>query len=78
VHYRGAYHDPESGFRIDAWTTTDAQLRYDTGHATVTFALQNVFDEMPAFWNNPLGVGFDFANGDLIGRYGSLEIRRRW
>jgi iron complex outermembrane recepter protein len=78
MNYGGAYQDPDSRVRIDDWTTTDLQLRHDTHHTVVSFTVQNVFNEMPGFWNNPLGVGYDLTNGNLLGRYAAVEIRRRW
>ena len=37
-----------------------------------------VFDRAPPFYDNSVGVGYDGANADVIGRYVSLQLTRRW
>ncbi len=87
-NYAGRYTDTFSNpqRRVDAWTTVDFQLSYETGsdstpwlsNTNVSLSVQNVFDEDPPFLNNPRGVGYDEENADLVGRFVSLQVRKGW
>jgi outer membrane receptor protein involved in Fe transport len=88
VNYDNSYRDTLSvpNRKIDSWTTVDLQLSYETGGAAagwlshVQFALstQNIFNSYPPFVNNPVGVGYDQENADLVGRVVSFDVRKRW
>jgi iron complex outermembrane recepter protein len=86
LNYTDDYRDTVSRphRRVGSWTTVDARLAYSfdeprfvTG-AEVACSVQNVFDEPPPFFNNPLGLGFDPANAQLLGRFTSLQLRLHW
>jgi iron complex outermembrane receptor protein len=46
--------------------------------AALTMNVENTLNTMPPFYNNPRGVGFDPTNADLLGRYVSVELLKRW
>ncbi len=78
-------HHSETGRKIAAWTPVDLQARWtpaedDAPLAGVTLALsvQNAFDEDPPFYDNPLGLAFDPANADPLGRTVALQLTKRW
>jgi len=83
VNYVSAYHDA-LGTRIDDQPTFDLQARLapaDRGvmkGLSVLLNLRNVFDRDPPFYDNPVGIGYDSANGDPIGRFISLQLTRVW
>jgi outer membrane receptor protein involved in Fe transport len=82
--YRDTLSDPNRNVR--SWTTLDAQVRYMSdrngsgpmAHLEFAISAQNVFNTSPPFLNNPLGVGYDQENADVIGRIVSLDVRKRW
>jgi iron complex outermembrane recepter protein len=71
---------------IDSWTTLDLQTRYGASATdprrlngmSLALNIENVFDTNPPFYNNPLGIGYDPSNGDLLGRFLSFQIRKAW
>jgi outer membrane receptor protein involved in Fe transport len=82
-NYVGAYHDA-LGARIGDQPTVDVQLHLAPpdhgvmrGIATL-LNVRNLFDKDPPFYNNPVGIGYDAANADPIGRYVSIQLIRRW
>ena len=83
VNYVSAYHDA-LGTRIDDQPTFDLQARLapaDSGRMkglSVLLNVRNVFDRDPPFYDNPVGIGYDSANGDPIGRFVSLQLTRVW
>lgn len=83
VNYVSAYRDA-LGARIDDQPTFDLQARLtppETGPmkgVSLLFNVRNVFDRDPPFYNNPVGVGFDGANSDPIGRFVSVQLTRTW
>jgi len=82
-NYVGAYHDA-FGVRIADQPTVDFQLRLappDHGilrGVTTLLNVRNLFDRDPPFYNNPVGIGYDAANADPIGRYISIQLTRAW
>jgi iron complex outermembrane recepter protein len=88
LHYFDHYKDIRSipNRKVSSWTTMDLQLSYDLGYighepfegAVVSLNAQNVLDKEPPFLNNPLGVGYDEENADLLGRFVSLQLRKTW
>lgn len=82
ANYTGRYRDV-AGTRIDDLLTLDLQARWraDLGPFAGTAALLNVrnlFDKGPPFYDNPLGIAYDGALGDPIGRYVSLQLTKTW
>jgi len=82
-NYTGAYRDA-LGARINDLSTFDLQARWtgpDDGafrNMSVLLNVRNVFDRAPPFYNNTLGIAYDGALGDPIGRFVSLQLTRRW
>jgi outer membrane receptor protein involved in Fe transport len=82
VNYTSRYRDL-AGTRIGDLTTFDLQGRWDGARGawrgvSVLLNLRNVFDKDPPFYDNPLGIAYDGALGDPIGRFVSLQITRAW
>lgn len=74
-----------AGEPIEAYTPVDLQLRWTPktnsgpiAGLTANLTVSNLFDEDPPFYNSPLGVGFDPANADPLGRTVSLSLTKRW
>jgi iron complex outermembrane recepter protein len=91
VNYSGAYKDSSSvpARRVDSWTTVDLNLGYriDGGQGWMAntqcnLGVNNLFDQAAPFVNqyDPLSgnLGYDAANGSLLGRQVSLQIIKRW
>ncbi|MGA0608405.1 TonB-dependent receptor [Phenylobacterium sp. VNQ135] len=78
-----AYRD-SLGVRIEDQPTFDLQARWtgpEEGRLKGVRALltvRNVLDRDPPFYANPLGLGYDAASGDPIGRFVSLQLTRAW
>ena len=75
----------DSGRRIHAWTTADLQVQLRAKAKTgplrdlaVSLTVANLFDSNPPFYNSPLGVGYDPANADPLGRVVSLQLTKAW
>ena len=73
----------EAGAKIDAFLTSDLQVRWSAQARFVeglelAVSIQNLFDEPPPFYDNPAGVGYDAANADALGRYVALQLTKRW
>lgn len=83
MNHVAGYRDTLSA-RIDAQTTFDLQARLEPSDhgafegVAVLVNLRNVFDRAPRFYNNSVGVGYDGANADVIGRFVSVQLTRRW
>jgi outer membrane receptor protein involved in Fe transport len=84
LNYVDAYHT-EAGQKIDAWATTDLQLRWAPNGEnsaldglSLALNVQNLFDVDPPFYDGPTGIGYDPANADPLGRYVSLQLTKRW
>lgn len=89
VNYSNSYRDTASvpNRPVAAWTTLDAQIRYQLGDGTggwldrtrLELSATNLFDRDPPFLNNALaGLGYDQENADPYGRIVSLRIRKNW
>jgi outer membrane receptor protein involved in Fe transport len=82
INYVDGY--PEvTGRRIGSWTTADIQLRYSPeqgwlGGTSVTLNVQNLLDADPPFYDAPEGVAYDAANTNVLGRFISIQLTRRW
>jgi iron complex outermembrane receptor protein len=73
----------DGGGRVKAWTTADLNLRYGftAGRlkgSSLSLNLQNLFDGDPPFYDAPVGVGYDAANADPLGRVVTLQLTRTW
>lgn len=73
----------ESGRRIAPWTTVDLQGSWRgevlaARNLTLTLNVQNLFDQDPPFYDNPLAIGYDPANADPLGRMISLQLTKTW
>jgi len=83
LNYVAAYHDA-LGTRIKAQPTFDLQLRRNPASdgpwrgIAATLTVRNLLDRDPPFYDNTLGVGYDPANADPIGRFVSLQLTRAW
>ncbi|MBL8544312.1 MAG: TonB-dependent receptor [Hyphomonadaceae bacterium] len=84
VNYTNAYRNTQTNpvAEIDAWTTLDLRLARTWGDQAAPFetalAIRNALDADPPFANTPIGIGFDAANASPIGRFVSLQVRKRW
>ncbi|MFZ2028849.1 MAG: TonB-dependent receptor [Vitreimonas sp.] len=83
ANYTNSYRDNVSipTRRIASWTTYDLQISHHFGDehgADIALNVLNLTDEQPPFVNNAIGIGFDPANASLLGRFVSLELRKRW
>ncbi|HWM70394.1 MAG TPA: TonB-dependent receptor [Steroidobacteraceae bacterium] len=87
VNYTDAYRQfiTDSTRIIPSWTTLDVRLSYELGDTAgggsgTQFALnvENLFNRAPPFVNNPIGIGYDQENGDLLGRLVSFNVKYRW
>jgi iron complex outermembrane receptor protein len=87
VNFANSYRDTLSvpNRDISAWTTVDLQLGYEPpgdsawlGHTRFSLNAQNLFNTLPPFVNNPVGVGYDQENASLVGRLVSFEVTKRW
>jgi outer membrane receptor protein involved in Fe transport len=68
---------------IPSWTTLDLRLTFELGDSTAGGAqlalnVENLFNRAPPFVNNPVGIGYDQENADLLGRLVSFNIKYRW
>lgn len=84
VNHVGDSHDG-AGRRIHSWTTADVQVRLQPRAAegplrdlSLSLTVQNLFDTDPPFYDSPLGVGYDPANADPLGRVVSLQLAKVW
>jgi hypothetical protein len=84
VNYTDSYQDTQSqpNRRVSSWTTADLGLAYTLGNpeseTRFSVNLENAFNEMPPFYNNPIGLGFDAENADITGRIVSFQVRKSW
>ncbi|HEY8616071.1 TonB-dependent receptor [Phenylobacterium sp.] len=82
VNHAGALRAP-SGDRLDPETMVDASLRLSPDRGpfegvTVSLSVRNLFDAAPPFYDNPSGFAFDPANADVLRRFVTLRLSRRW
>jgi iron complex outermembrane receptor protein len=89
ISYMQGYRDTATvpASRTGAWITTDLNFSYaphqtDLGWAsgmTLSLGVQNLFDRYPPFLDNrKTWIGYDQENGDLLGRFVSMGIRKNW
>jgi outer membrane receptor protein involved in Fe transport len=83
LNYTGRYRDL-TGVRIDDLATVDLQARLAAAKSgalkgvDLLLTVRNVFDAGPPFYDNPLGIAYDGALGDPVGRFVSLQLTRSW
>jgi iron complex outermembrane receptor protein len=70
---------------IAAWTTVDATVKYlfnaDRGplaDLALLVAVTNLMDRNPPFVLNQVGINFDGANANALGRMLSVQLSKRW
>ncbi|MBB5745712.1 TonB-dependent receptor [Brevundimonas variabilis] len=78
----GAY-DDNVGREIKPWNTVDMQVAWSPQNPAldgvqVSLSVQNLFDADPPFYDAPIGLGFDAAQANLLGRIVALQLTRRW
>ena len=94
VNYTDSYTDDATGAElssIDAWTTVDITLAYDSGNrferalfnnAKLSITAQNVLNELPPFSESigasNFGLNFDALNASSLGRFVSFQITKAW
>lgn len=90
VNYVDGYRDdidPSVANGIDAWTTIDLSLTYDTGDRfnsalvnglRFSFSVINLFDTDPPFVATPFGLNYDSANANPFNRRINLALSKRF
>lgn len=70
---------------ISSWNGVDLQLRYEPRTAegwrkglSLAVTVQNLFDRDPPFVDRNLGFAYDPANADVLGRFLSMQVKKRW
>jgi outer membrane receptor protein involved in Fe transport len=85
------YGASETARPVDAWTTVDGQIAYDTGEAAglvgglrISLSISNLFNAKPPLVtadstsSGYKGLGYDSANASPVGRFTSITLRKRW
>ena len=84
INYTSDYEDNTAN-SIDAWTTVDLNLSYETPDALANGVLEgtrfginlrNSFDEEPPFALTPDGFNYDTSNADPFGRFVSVSLSK--
>lgn len=91
VDYVDSYEEPETGAKINSWTTADFRFAVDLGELfprsgvvdglVASFVAQNVFDADPPYVESRRllqPVGYDPINADPLGRVVALGLTKRW
>jgi iron complex outermembrane recepter protein len=86
LHYLDNYRDTASRpqRKVGSWMTLDLGVKYRAPaegwleDSVLGLNVSNVFNQDPPFLNNPVGVGYDTENADLLGRFVSVRITRYW
>jgi outer membrane receptor protein involved in Fe transport len=86
VNYAGDYKVAQTATArpIGSWTTVDLGFGYEFSSnyssllngTVVRFSATNAFDKLPPFVDGQLG--FDTANGNIIGRTMSVQMTKQW
>lgn len=72
---------------IDAWTTIDVSLAYETGNrfhnvlldgVRFNFSVTNLFDNDPPFVATPFGLNYDSANANPFNRQINISVSKRF
>jgi iron complex outermembrane recepter protein len=85
--FTNGYRDTDSqpNRNIASYTTADLKFSYRFSESQAgrlsdsAFAINvgNVLNRATPLVNNPLGIGYDPSNGDLVGRLWSLSVRKK-
>lgn len=86
INYADGYRDiaSEPDRRVRAMTTADLNMAYTTGvggwldNMRFSLHIENIWDESPPFLNNPIGIGYDQENADILGRMIRVGIQKSW
>jgi outer membrane receptor protein involved in Fe transport len=85
LNYTNSYRDESNVSPIASWTTVDVTLKYlfdaDSGplaNLSLLTAANNITDRRPPFVLNPVGINFDGANANALGRMISIQLSKRW
>lgn len=83
ANYVSGGRDRVGGRDIDDWVTFDAQVRYEFEGGwgrglALTLNVLNLSNEEPPFYDSPVGIGYDAANTNALGRQLSLQLVKRW
>jgi iron complex outermembrane receptor protein len=84
VNYADSYRDQRSTphRRVASWATLDLSASYLFGDeesgTRLSLDVENVFNELPPFLNNSIGLGYDAENADILGRIVSFRLRKNW
>lgn len=83
VNYTGRYRDAAGArigdaARLNLHARLGAPARGPLKDLALRLAVRNVLDADPPFYNNPIGLAYDPANADPIGRFVSLQLVRTW
>ncbi|WP_029907553.1 TonB-dependent receptor [Caulobacter sp. UNC358MFTsu5.1] len=75
--------DGDGGRRIHAWTTLDLNILCAPKASawrglTASLNVQNLLDRDPPFYDSALGLGYDPANADPVGRVVTLQLSKTW
>ena len=83
ANYTSAFSD-SLGHRIRALTILDLQAGWAAPASgpwrgvSARLSVRNIFDTAPPFYDNPLGLAYDPASGDPIGRVVALQLTKSW
>jgi iron complex outermembrane receptor protein len=89
INYMHGYRDTATvpASSVGAWITTDLNFSYAPHQTDLEWAsgmtlflgVRNLFDRHPPFLDNRrTWIGYDQENGDLLGRFVSVGIRKNW
>jgi hypothetical protein len=89
LNYQNSYQDPGTNppAGVASWATVDLIARYACRGCTgivdgleTMLGVRNIANRAPPFVENAggFGINFDGANGNVLGRYISFEIRKKW
>jgi outer membrane receptor protein involved in Fe transport len=88
LNFTNGYRDTSSQPNRSIASFTTADLKFSYGFDATNGGLlkgtgfsvdvRNVLNRATPFVNNPIGVGYDPSNGDLVGRLWSLNVGKRW
>jgi hypothetical protein len=88
LNFTNGYRDTDSqpNRNIASDTTADLKFSYQfnapqagwRGDTAFAINVRNVLNRATPFVNNPLGIGYDPSNGNLVGRLWSPSVRKTW
>ena len=89
INFTNSYQedDPSGARPIASWTTVDTTVKYlfsnehgPLADASLLIAVTNLLNKAPPFVANPafVGINFDGANANALGRFLSVQLSKRW